>query len=184
MRIRTRLAALASIPAVALGVGLATATAGSAATTNVSFSATAGNSVHWNADHTALVFSLTNGTANARQGGGGYANAFLHNTPSELPTTEPSFDGTGIASGTPRLDIFLADGSYFFVYNDGSFQYNDGALTQSCWAGSACKADWTALQSQLTSATVSQVYLVADASQALPYTATVTSLDYNGTYVP
>jgi hypothetical protein len=185
MRLHSRLATLASIPAFALGLGLATPTAGSAAATNISFSSTAANSAHWNADHTALVFTLTNGTANARQGLGGYALAYLHNTPRALPTSEPSLSGDNIASGTPRLDIFLADGSYFFVYNDGSFQYNNGgALSENCWGGSACQADWTTLADEIN-ANVSSVYVIADGSQTMPYTATVNSLVYSGiTYVP
>jgi hypothetical protein len=185
MRLHTRLATLASIPALALGLGLATATAGSAAANNISFSSTAGNSAHWNADHTALVFTVTNGTANAHQGLGGYALAYLHHTPSQLPTTEPSFSGDNIASGTPRLDIFMADGSYFFVYNDGSFQYiNAGPLSQDCWGGSACQAGWATLAGAVNTS-VSSVYVIADGSQTMPYTATVNSLVYSGiTYVP
>lgn len=188
MRFRARLAALATIPVLALGVSLATATASSAATTNISFSSTAGNSAHWNADHTALVFTVTNQTANAHQGSGGYALAYLHNTPSALPGIEPSFSGDNIASGTPRLDIFMSDGGYFLVYNDGSFQYIDGGtLSENCWGGSACQTDWSTLADTINAGNtqVDSVYVIADASQTLPYTATVDSLVYDGiTYVP
>lgn len=175
MRLRTRLAALASIPALALGVGLATATAGSAATTNVSFSSSAGNSAHWSADHTALVFDMNNATAPKGQGGFGYAIAYLHNTPSTLPATAPTFAATGFAAGTPRLVIFMSNGDTVFGYPNGTFEINS----------SATYVDWVTVLSTEDSHTVSSVYVVADASQAVPYEATVTSLQYAGnTYVP
>ena len=184
MRIRSRLAVLATIPALALGVGLATAAAGSAATTNISFKSSAGNGAHWNADHTALVLVMNNANASPGQGGvnGGYAIAFLHGTPSALPGSEPTFNATNYASGTPRMDIFLSNGEYFFVYPDRTWQFNNSTGT----VDSGSSADWsTKAVADADSQTVTQVFIVADASQPVPYTSTVDSVVYAGTtYVP
>lgn len=187
MRLRTRLAALASVPALALGVGLATATAGSAATTNISFSSSAGNSAHWNADHTALVFTMNNASAPKGQGGYGYAIAYLHGTPSKLAPDmpAPTMTATNFAAGTPRLDICLTDGSGGCVFGyptaSGTMTWESNSLmSPSVPYGSS----WSDVVAAVGERDVT-VFVVADGSQTVPYTATVTSLEYNGsTYVP
>jgi hypothetical protein len=181
MRLRTRLAALASIPALALGVALATATAGSASTANVSFSSSAGNSAHWNADHTALVFDMNNASAPKGQGGYGYAIANLNGTSSTLPANAPTMEATGFAAGTPRLDICLSSGGCVFGYPGPG-----GIITWDSNNGSVpYGSTWATVQADEASYTVTSVYVVADGSQAVPYEATVTSLSYGGaTYVP
>lgn len=178
MRFRTRLAALAAIPALALSAGLAAATAASASTTNISFSSSARNSAHWNAGHTALVFDMNSASAPTGQGGYGYAVANLHGMPGTLPSQEPTFSTTGYAAGTPRMDIFFSDGSYLFVYPNGTYQGNGpGEVGQINYTSDWNRAVAAAADEGLT---VTQVFMVADASQPVPYVATVTALQYAG----
>ena len=109
------------------------------------------------------------------QGGYGYAIAYLHNTPSTLPATAPSLEATGYAAGTPRLVIFMSNGDTVFSYPGGTFEINS----------SGTYVDWATVLSTEGGKTVSSVYVVADASQAVPYEATVTALQYHGDiYVP
>lgn len=183
MRLRTRLAILASIPALSLSVGLATATAGNASTANLSFSSTAGNSAHWNARHTAVVLDVNRADAAKGQGGPGAGNAvaYLHSTPTTLPVAAPSMVATNFAAGTPRLDICLSSGGCVFGYPtaDGTMTWdsNDGSVPYG--------STWDAVRADEASYAVTSVFVVADASQPVPYEATVTSLTYNGaTYIP
>lgn len=186
MRLRTRLAALASIPALAAGIGLAAATSGNAATANLSFSSSAGNSAHWNATGTAVVLDMNRANAAPGQGGtnGGYAIASLHNTPGNLPSEAPTMTATNFAAGTPRLAICDASSVCIWGYPTGpdgslTFDSNTGFVPYgSSWDTAVADADTAGF-------TVSSVFVVADASQATPYESIVSSLQYNGaTYIP
>ncbi len=192
MRLRTRLAALASIPALAAGIVLATATAsnaataGNAATANLSFSSSAGNSAHWNATGTAVVLDMNRANAAPGQGGtnGGYAVASLHHTPSTLPNEAPTMTATNFGSGTPRLAICNASSECIWGYPTGpggslTFDSNTQFVPYgSSWATAVADANAVGFE-------VSSVFVVADASQATPYESIVSSLQYNGaTYIP
>jgi hypothetical protein len=127
--------------------------------------ATAGNSAVWVKHGQNTYAALTVNNADA----GSNALIAVSRFSSTLPTTQPSFTTTNYAAGTPRIVVMMADGNTLFIYPDGSAEWiGHGPITYSTFAANE------------SASTVSAVYIVADASQTVPYTANVTAFQYNG----
>lgn len=143
---------------------------------NISFQASYGNSAGWvygPGNSNAEVY-LTIGASSAQYG---YALVNVHHFPSTLPSEEPSYTAVGYASGTPRILIGFSDGNYIFIFPDSV--YGAGTVEYVTSSGPSF-VTYTALLTDEASATVSYVIIVADTSQAIPYTAYITDFTYNG----
>lgn len=163
-------AALAGAVAV---IGLSAGPALASPALNVSFSSSAGSTAHWLPKHSGILLSVAGNPSTA------YAVASLHHFDhSALPTEEPSFSATGYAAGTPRLVIVMNDGAVIFGYSiGGSMLWEPHASGLPMYT-----SDWAAVTSFYASDGVSQVFIVADGSQPLPYSATVSNIEYGGAY--
>lgn len=142
---------------------------------NISFSSSAGSTAHWLPKHSGILLRVAGNPSTA------YAVASLHHfDASALPSQEPSFTATGYASGTPRLAILMDDGAVIFGYPigpGGSMVWEPHASGLPLYT-----SDWAAVTSFYSGVGVSQVFMVADGSQPLPYTATVGNIEYGGAY--
>ncbi len=164
--------------AVTLGalVGLVAGPALAAGTGALKFSASGGSYARWNSDHTAVDLHVA--------AADGYAAATLMGVGAtrRLPDTAPSLAATGYAAGTPRLVIAMDDGTYVFGYPTNSGDNAAGLFESPKTSG---YVQWSDILAAYGTTKVSDVYVVADGSQATPYTASVTSLQYNGkVYIP
>lgn len=141
---------------------------------NLSFQTSSGNSAGWvtgPGSSSSEAYLTIDSSAP-----GSFAVIYVHHTPSTLPSAEPSYTPVGYASGTPRIFIFMSDGNYIFIYPDSVLgagyvsSTNLGTVLYTTWASSETGSG----------ATVTAVYIIADTSQAIPYTAYITSFQYDG----
>jgi hypothetical protein len=205
MRIRTRLAVLAVIPALALGTGIAAAGAAMADNSpppamNISFLSGAQSSAHWNpaqqsvSTHVGLTTGGPVGGPIASCGspgdrttlgdyiyGCGYTKIVLNHFLAALPTQEPTFSTTFYQSGTPRWYILFSSGDYMFGYPDGTAP--NGFSWEAHVGGTVTYGNWTTLSALMAnSGTVTVVRIVCDASAPTPYDATISAIQYDGVY--
>jgi hypothetical protein len=151
---------------VASVTGLAVASALASPPMKLSLQASTGNSASWVGHGHNVYASLTIGSASAPDG---YALIAVSRFGSTLPSTEPSFATSGYAAGTPRIVVSMSDGNNLFVHPDGSAEWTGN--------GPGNYSDFLAAEG---SAAVNAVYIVADTSQGVAYTANVTAFQYNG----
>jgi hypothetical protein len=119
---------------------------------------------------------------------GGWAQISLNGVNGDLPTTAPGLSVTHYAAGTPRLEIVPANGGDSLATD--ATGYPDPSLCANptngiCWAlpssPNTYTATWSAVQTFINGeGGAKTAYVVADASQAVPYTSDVTSLSWNG----
>jgi hypothetical protein len=138
--------------------------------------------MNWNTNinHPSLLTRIGTATASATASIEGI-------TPhSEMPTTAPTFNvDTGYGAGTPRLEIQAGDGSYEAAYP---------AVVCGATAPAVCWASPVGTQGTSYDATYGQVrgyidshggviaaFIVADGSQATPYTADISNLSWDTT---
>ena len=105
---------------------------------------------------------------------------------SEMPTTAPVFNvASGYGAGTPRLEIQAGDGSYEAGYPASVC----GAVAPAvCWAsplgtqGTSYDATYGQVRGYIDShGGVVAAFVVADGSQATPYTADISNLSWDTT---
>lgn len=189
MRIRTRLAALAAIPALMLAAGVITAGAAAADNApppamNLSFLSGASSYAHWNpvqqsvANHVGLTTGGPVGGPIASCGtpgdrttlgdyayGCGYTKIVLHHFLAALPTQEPTFTTDFYQSGTPRWYILTSSGDYMFGYPDGtapngfSWEAHTG-VTPDNPGGTVSYGSWTAMSGLLAADNYGSVTIV------------------------
>jgi hypothetical protein len=156
---------------VALAVVLSTvATAAAAPAMNLSFQTSSGNSAGWvtgpGSSSSEAYLTINNAT------GFSFAVITVHHFPTALPSTTPAFVSPQYKSGTPRIFIDMADGNYVFIYGDTTVEcILSGVSVYPC--------SYSGFYSTESSSSVSAVYIVADTSQAVPYTAYITCFQYN-----
>lgn len=205
MRIRKTVAALAAIPALVLGAGIATAGAAIADNSpppamNISFLSGAQSYAHWNpaqqsvSNHVGLTTGGPVGGPIASCGspgdrttlgdyayGCGYTKVVLHHFPATLPTQEPTFTTDFYDSGTPRWYILFSSGDYMFGYPDRSAP--NGFSWEAHVSGVVTYGTWAAESALMAnSGTVTVVRIVCDASAPTPYDATISAIQYDGVY--
>lgn len=178
-------AAAAAAASVALALpASATISPASSPAPGVSFTVTgSGNTAGWalGSNHPDAVLHLASTASNSN------AAITVTNIPanSEMPTTAPTFATTGYAAGTPRLEIQAGDGSYEAAYPASVCGQTAPAV---CWAspvgtaGTSYDATYGQVRAYVDShGGVLVAFVVADASQAPPYTADVTALSWGTT---
>jgi hypothetical protein len=143
---------------------------------NLSFQASAGNAAGWvvgpGSSHSEAYLTVNTP-------GDSFAVIDVHHFPAALPKVEPSFTATHYLSGTPRIFIYMSDGDYAFIFPVGS-----GVALEAVINGSPSTSITTYsgfVQHEVSQgATVGAVYIVADTSQQVPYTAYITYFQYAG----
>jgi hypothetical protein len=166
------------------GGGLAIAGSASAASSySISFSTTgAGNTAGWT---TTAEKSVTLHVENASSGSNAVINVNGFTAGDALPTTAPTFDvSSGYASGTPRLEIEAGNGTYEAAYPASVCGATAPAV---CWAnpvpgqGTTYDATYAQVRDYVDSnGGIKSAFVVADTSQALPYSAVVDELSWGG----
>lgn len=145
---------------------------------NLSFQASAGNSAGWvtgpGSPHSEVYLTVNTP-------GGSFSVVTVHHFPASLPAQEPSFTAINYASGTPRIYIQLNNTDYAFIYPSGSGVYLETIIGGHAYY-SMSYADFVTYENG-QGAIVTAVFIVADTSQAVPYTAYITSFQYYGDYL-
>ena len=179
---KTKIIVISILTIVALLFSTGTAFADSQAPMNLSFQVSSGNSAGWvtGPGSSSSEAFLTINTAT----GFSFAVIYVHHTPAALPITEPSYSVINYASGTPRIWIYMSDGSGAFIYPTAVFgTTNVETLGFTCSSsGFVAYSTWQTCEAGTTN-TVSAVYIIADTSQAVPYTAYITCFQYNSTFL-
>jgi hypothetical protein len=162
-----------------VGLLFSTATAFAAPGMNLSFQASSGNSAGWVVGPGQGSASEAYLTVNTP--GNSFAVITVHHFPASLPLVQPSFTSAQYASGTPRIFIYMSDGNYIFIFGDGTVEcVVNGQAVATLPNGSPCSYTAFVAYEASTSTSVSAVYIVADTSQLVPYTAYITSFQYAG----
>lgn len=178
----TAIAGLIALTGITAMMLLATLAAGPAAahpSMNVSFQANCENAAGWvtGPGGSSSEVYLTVISQNSCSSQGSFAVVYVHHTPATLPTTEPSYTPVNYHSGTPRIFVYMSDGSYAFIYPNSV--YGAGNV-EAVPGGIIPYTTWMASEA---SNSVAAVYIVADTSQAIPYTAYITCFQYSDVYV-
>jgi hypothetical protein len=173
---KTKIIAISILAVIALLFSTATAFADPGM--SLSFQASSGNSAGWvsgpgTGTSSEAYLTITN------PAGFSFAVIAVHHFPSTLPTTStPSFTSPQYATGTPRIYIQMNDGNYIFIFGDGTAESVCSSTCTSAYG--SVSVVYPTFAAQESSATVSAVYIVADPSQPVPYTAYITCFQYAG----
>lgn len=158
--VTTTLIALAAAPGFSAG----------SPSMSLSFFNGGGGHAHWTANQSSIQLTLS--------GASSYAGFDVHHVATSLPMDEPTFSTDTYQGGSPRWVIELSSGSYLFGYPDHTWNVEacsgiNGGTTMSYDEAVA------ALGADGCTGDVTDVFVVADASQPVPAVDNITDVQYD-----
>lgn len=143
----------------------------------VSFVASSQSSAGWTHHHHAFKLHVAGNPGTA------FAVVKLHNFPSKLPKSAPTFDASFYQSGTPRWYIKFDNGDYLFGYPTIGAWEAHTTTSGYHYGGYSDSAAFVRADSGGKLPKVKKVQLIADGSAPLPYTTIVSNVVYAGHHI-
>ncbi|HET7172976.1 MAG TPA: hypothetical protein VFI30_01695 [Nocardioidaceae bacterium] len=171
MGILKRALGLAAATATLMALAAAPGFSAGSPSMNLSFFNGGGGNAHWAANQSVVELTLS--------GASSYAGFDLHHVATALPAEEPTFSAPSYQAGSPRWVIELSSGSYLFGYPDHTWNVE---ACSGIRGGAPMTYDQAvaALSADGCTGDVTDVFVVADASQPVPAVDNVSDVQYDG----